>query len=211
VSGCDDEPSLACNLQAAIWRLINVEDLHTLPTPGLTTVSRESAARATFDEYVAARSPALLRLAYLLVGDRGLAEDLLQETFIRVYPRWSRILRQDPEAYVRRSLARNAVSLWRRGRHFGHEVSCAHVPDTTSSDGDDADPFGIVWQAVRGLPPRQRAVVVLTFYADMSEAEIATALGCAVGTVKSQKSRALARVRADLAGVDVTGTVATWT
>jgi RNA polymerase sigma-70 factor (sigma-E family) len=171
----------------------------------------EAAARATFDEYVAARSPALLRLAYLLVGDSGLAEDLLQETLIRVYPRWSRILREDPEAYVRRSLARNAVSLWRRGRHFGHEVPCAHVPETSASNVDDADPFGVVWQAVRVLPPRQRAVVVLAFYVDMSEAEIATALGCAVGTVKSQKSRALAKVRAELAGRGVPGTVATWT
>jgi RNA polymerase sigma-70 factor (sigma-E family) len=191
-------------------RLLNVEDLHSLPT-GAIGARHESAARATFDEYVAARSPALLRLAYLLVGDSGLAEDLLQETLIRVYPRWSRILGQDPEAYIRRSLARNAVSLWRRGRHFGHEVSCAHVPDITESDGADADPFGIVWQTVRELPPRQRAVVVLTFYADMSEAEIAAALGCAVGTVKSQKSRALARVRAELAGRGVTRTVGTWT
>jgi RNA polymerase sigma-70 factor (sigma-E family) len=201
---------LACNLEGATLRLVNVEDLHALPTSGAITPRQESAARATFDEYVAARSPALLRLAYLLVGDNGLAEDLLQETLIRVYPRWSRIRRQDPEAYVRRSLARNAVSLWRRGRHFGHEVSCAYVPDTTWSNGDDADPFGIVWQVVRDLPLRQRAVVVLTFYADMSEAEIATALGCAVGTVKSQKSRALARVRSELAGIDVTGTVVTW-
>jgi RNA polymerase sigma-70 factor (sigma-E family) len=200
-----------CNLQAAILRLLNVEDLHALRTSRAFNPKDVTATRATFDEYVAARSPALLRLAYLLVGDSGLAEDLLQETLIRVYPRWSRILRQDPEAYVRRSLARNAVSLWRRGRHFGREVSYAHVPDSISSSGDDADPFGIVWQAVSELPPRQRAVVVLTFYADMSEAEIATALGCAVGTVKSQKSRALARVRAELARSGATGTVATWT
>jgi RNA polymerase sigma-70 factor (sigma-E family) len=175
-----------------------VEDVEIRLSPDAITGAPERTVRPSFDEYVAARSPALLRLAALIVGDSGVAEDLVQETLIRVYPRWKRIDSEDPDRYVRRALARNAVSLWRRRRHVGREVSCPNVPETPVAEWDDVDPSGVVWETVRRLPRRQRAVVVLAFYADMSEAQIAAELGCAVGTVKSQKSRALRQVKARL-------------
>jgi RNA polymerase sigma-70 factor (sigma-E family) len=157
-----------------------------------------------FDEFVRGRSIALLRTAVLLTGgDRGHAEDMLQVVLAKMYARWSRI--DDPEAYARRSLAHAAVNRW-RGRHRRPEVPLAE-PDTGAAPGDAAaivDLRDALARELLRLPPRQRAVLVLRYFDDLTEAEIAAALGCSVGSVKSQASRGLARLRERAGTLDVT-------
>ncbi|XVV10347.1 SigE family RNA polymerase sigma factor [Actinoplanes sp. CA-131856] len=138
----------------------------------------------------------LLRTAYLLTGDRGHAEDLVQSALEKTHRRWGRVSRMDaPVAYVRRAMVNTAVS-WRRRRRV------SEVP-LLLSDAPAGDPYGPLDQrheiitALRGLPPRMRAVLVLRYFADLSEAETAAALGCSVGSVKSQASRGLERLRAE--------------
>jgi RNA polymerase sigma-70 factor (sigma-E family) len=148
-----------------------------------------------FAEFVAARSPALLRTAYLLTGDWASGEDLLQATLEQCWRRWSR-LSGNPEAYVRQAMLRTFLS-WRRRRWTG-EVPTQELPEVGVDDAtgvvDDRDR---VWQALLRLPRRQRAVVVLRYFDDLSESETAHALGISVGTVKSQASKALASLRVD--------------
>lgn len=159
------------------------------------------ADEADFDEFVVARSQALLRTAYLLVQDEGRAEDLLQASLTKAWFAWKRI-DTSPEAYVRRILVTTSASWWRR-RWMG-ETPTAELPERPSvgsglEDGQD------LWDALGRLPRRQRAVVVLRYLEDRSEAETAELLDCSVGTVKSQCSRALAKLRLDSAlqpGVD---------
>ncbi len=154
---------------------------------------------AEFREFVAARSPALLRTAYLLVGgDWALAEDLLQAALTKTYLAWSRIRdRESVDAYVRATLATTATSWWRR--RWNGERPTGELPERPGSDETTAiDERDALWRLVRTLPPRQRAVLVLRFYEDMSEAETARTLGLSPGTVKSHTSRALAALRADL-------------
>ena len=136
----------------------------------------------------------LVRLAYLLTGDRGHAEDLVQAALEKTHRRWDRVARMDaPIAYVRRVMVNTAIS-WRRRRRL------VEVPLFTA-DGPATDPYGPVDQrqqvlvALRRLPPRMRAVLVLRYFADLSEADVAEALGCSVGSVKSQTSRGLSRLR----------------
>lgn len=153
-----------------------------------------------FDAFVAARSTSLLRTAYLLTRDPALAEDLLQTALAKAWPAWGRI-DGAPEAYVRRILV-NTYSTWWRRRWNG-EVATETLPEqphvsraghaATRQVDDRAD----LWDALGRLPKRQRAVVVLRFYEDLSEAETAALLQCSVGTVKSQASRALAKLRVD--------------
>jgi RNA polymerase sigma-70 factor (sigma-E family) len=154
---------------------------------------------AEFDAFVVARSPALLRTAYLLVHDEALAEDLLQTSLTKAWFAWQRIERE-PEAYVRRILVTTSASWWRR--RWTAEAPTADLPERPSVEGpaDKQD----LWDAVGHLPGRQRAVVVLRYLEDRSEAETADLLGCAVGTVKSQAAKALATLRIDptLARVD---------
>jgi RNA polymerase sigma-70 factor (sigma-E family) len=153
-----------------------------------------------FAEFVAARSPALLRTAYLLTGNWAAGEDLLQATLEQCWRRWSR-LTGNPEAYVRQAMLRTFLS-WRRRRWTG-EVPTLELPDVRVDDAtstvDDRDQ---VWPALLRLPRRQRAVVVLRYFDDLSEAETAHALGISVGTVKSQASKALASLRVDAALAD---------
>lgn len=147
-----------------------------------------------FPEFVASRSGALLRTAYLLTGDRQHAEDLLQTALMRCYAHWARL--ESPEAYVRRALVTTATG-WRRRRWMG-EVPTADLPEPGTGSVDDvaaADVRADVLRLLGALAPRQRAVVVLRFYEDRSEGEVAALLGVSVGTVKSQASRALARLR----------------
>lgn len=153
-----------------------------------------------FRAFVAARSPALLRTACLLVGgDWALAEDLLQAALTKTYLSWHRIEdRGAVEAYVRRTLATTATSWWRRKWHG--ERSTDVLPDRAGPDGSGlVDERDALWRHVRRLPARQRAVLVLRFYEDLSEAETARTLGVSPGTVKSSTSRALATLRAALA------------
>lgn len=155
------------------------------------------ATEQSFDEFVRARSPALLRSAYLLTTERHAAEDLLQDVLERTYLKWRRI-RDAPEAYARRIMVNRAVDGWRRrGRRkeakLDHEVLPPHA--------DHADGIvvrQVVLTALRALPARQRAAVVLRYLDDLSEADTAQAMGCSVGAVKSHTARGLAKLRAVL-------------
>jgi RNA polymerase sigma-70 factor (sigma-E family) len=153
---------------------------------------------AAFAEFVAARSAALHRTAYLLVGDRGLAQDLLQEALTKTYVAWPRL--RDPgraEAYTRTALTTTAIT-WYRRRSWGERPVDA-VPEP-AGDGlaDDVATRALLWHALQALPPRQRAAIVLRYYEDLTEAQTAAVLGCAVGTVKSQVFDGLRTLRARL-------------
>jgi RNA polymerase sigma-70 factor (sigma-E family) len=159
----------------------------------------DAADQPRLELFVLTRTPALLRAAYLLTGDQATAEDLVQAALVKVAPRWSRVIAGgDPEAYVRTILYREHVSAWRR--HRGREVLTddGTLPDARVSGPTDAD---IVVQRVSlaalldQLPRRQRAVVVLRYYEDLSETAAALVLGCSVGTIRSQTAKALARLR----------------
>jgi RNA polymerase sigma-70 factor (sigma-E family) len=146
-----------------------------------------------FREFAAARGPALSRSAYLLTGDHQLAEDLLQAALTRCVAHWDRIAAGNPEAYVRRAMINERTSWWRK-RHYTVEVPIDG--DRPVSDATDAVVRRMTVLAALGrLPARQRAVIVLRYYEDRTEAETARLLGCTVGTVKSQTSAALAKLR----------------
>ena len=148
---------------------------------------------AAFEETMAAELPSLLRAAHLLTGDAGLAQDLVQTTLTKAYLSWSKVARADvPAAYLRRILINTHRRSFRR-RRVREELTAA-VPDTIGTD-DVADLRRDLVRAVGALPERQRAVVVLRYLEDRSEAEVAGILGCSVGTVKSQASRAIAALR----------------
>jgi RNA polymerase sigma-70 factor (sigma-E family) len=150
-----------------------------------------------FGQFVAARSPALLRSAWLLTGDEALAEDLVQTVLARVWPRWDRIYRSDSsaEAYVRRAMVTTYANWWRR--RWRAEQPTARVPEhpVPADRYAEADDRSEVRRALAVLPPRQRAVIVLRYYEDLTETQTAGVLGCSVGTVKSQTSKALAKLR----------------
>lgn len=149
-----------------------------------------------FEDFVAARGQALQRVAYLLTGDWGLAEDLLQTSLARAYPRWSGIECENPEAYVRQIMLNTWCSWWRR--HWRGEVPTAALPDPPGRDCyADADRRDAVRTALAGLPRRQRAVVVLRYHLDLPEQQVAEMLGISTGTVKSQAAKALAKLRCD--------------
>ena len=158
--------------------------------------------RVGFDEFVAARSTALLRTAYLLTRDHGLAEDLLQTALTKSWFAWDRIS-GEPEAYVRKVMVNTFASWWRR--RWNGEHATAELPDRCVGDAADAVTTGSdLWSAMERLPRRQRAVVVLRYFEDLTEAQTAHVLGCSVGTVKSQTSKALAKLRIDPALADDT-------
>ena len=146
---------------------------------------------ADFAEFVAARSPALHRAAYLMVGEHGLAEDLLQEALTKTYVAWPRLRdTNNAEAYTRKAITTTAISWYRRKSWQGER------PTETLPEGRPAGTTSAVTSASGSgpppdLPPRQRAAIVLRFYEDLTEAQTAAAMDCAVGTVKSQVSDGL--------------------
>jgi RNA polymerase sigma-70 factor (sigma-E family) len=152
-------------------------------------------AEEAFREYVSARFATLVRAAYLLTGDRHAAEDLVQAALIKVAGRWERLIaRGNPDAYVRRVIYTQHVSAWRRRR--APAVSDRPVPDRAAPDFANALAIShAVRDAQARLGPRQRAVLVLRYFEDLSEAQVAEVLGCSVGTVKSQARDGLARLR----------------
>jgi len=156
-----------------------------------------------FTEFVESRWPALFRLAYLLTASSTAAEDLLQSTLEKAYVKWPRIRSTDyPEAYVRRMLANNLMSSRRRA--WVGERPTEHLPE--KDDGSPEMPSldrALLWPLVCALPERQRAVIVLRYYEDLTEREIAEALGCAPGTVKSQTSSAMKALRRALAATGI--------
>jgi RNA polymerase sigma-70 factor (sigma-E family) len=154
-------------------------------------VDPDRSGTATFDEFVAARSRMLLRTAYLLTRDHALAEDLLQTSLAKAWFAWKRI-HGEPEPYVRKILVNTYASWWRR--KWSGEHPTEDLPDTGVED--TAEPTDL-WTAMERLPRRMRAVVVLRYFEDLTEAQTADVLGCSVGTVKSQTSKALAKLRID--------------
>lgn len=152
-----------------------------------------------FTDFVRVHSRALLRTAYYLTGDRGLAEDLLQASLTKTYLHWHRIRSRGAEvAYVRKTMVNTSINWWRR-MSWQAERPRDDLPAMVVEDGTDAidERAGLI-EAVRRLPARQRAVVALRYLEDLSEAETARLLGCSPGTVKSNTSRALKRLRSEL-------------
>jgi RNA polymerase sigma-70 factor, ECF subfamily len=159
----------------------------------------DRAVETEFRVFVDARSASLLRTAYLLVGDWAHAEDVLQTALTHTYLAWRRLGEIEAvEAYARRVLVNTATSWWRRRWHG--ERPTPILPDRPGPDRvDEQLQRQAMWRHVRALPPRQRAVLVLRFYEDLTEAATAAVLGVSVGTVKSQCARALATLRVRLA------------
>lgn len=151
--------------------------------------------RAAFDAFVGASSDRLVRSAYLLCGDRGHAEDMVQTALMRTARQWRRA-RDSPEAYARRVVVNLAKDRWRDLDRRPGEVPLEadlRVPETTVLLDRD-----MLMRAARRLPPGQRAVLVLRYFDDLSIEDAAAALGCTPGTVKSQTARALSSLRAAL-------------
>jgi RNA polymerase sigma-70 factor (sigma-E family) len=160
---------------------------------------------ATFEEFVLARGEALLRFAVMLCADRGRAEDLVQSVLVRAYPRWTRILTMErPESYVKTMLVHEHLRWWRR--RSSTEVPVAEPAGRTTPVVPDAAADharrDAAWELLGRLPRRQRAVLVLRYYEDLSDGEIATILGCTQPTVRSQAARALAALRTAVPHLD---------
>lgn len=151
--------------------------------------------RQEFCDFVASRSSALFRVAYLMVGDYQLAQDLLQESLAKTYVAWPRLHEvANAEAYTRKVIATTAIS-WRR-RHSFHERPVEHLPEPAEADPvTEQVTHDALWAFLLELPPRQRAAIVLRHYVDLSEAQTAETMGCSVGTVKSSVSTGLKRLR----------------
>ncbi|RVX47728.1 RNA polymerase sigma-70 factor (sigma-E family) [Nonomuraea polychroma] len=148
----------------------------------------------SFREFVAAHQQSLMRTAYLLTGDAHLAEDLLQSVLLKVLARWPKLTHVgNPQAYARKALVNQYIS-WRR-RLVSAELPSAAPPEGSYSNEDSTVVRLAVRQALAQLPPRQRAVIILRFYEDLTEHETAKLLKCSIGTVKSQTHHALARLR----------------
>ena len=168
----------------------------TLTGVGVAVAVRADERDAEFAAYMEARQAGLLRTAYLLTGDRHVAEDLVQTSLAKLYLAWDKVRARDSvDAYVRRVLVNENNSLWRRGWKK-REHPTATMPDRHMSDVYDEGQRRDLWDLVQTLPRKARAVVVLRYYEELSEAETADVLGISVGTVKSQASRALATLRA---------------
>jgi RNA polymerase sigma-70 factor (sigma-E family) len=157
-----------------------------------------AAEDAEFTAFVAGSAKRLLRLAYLLTGDRHAADDLLQGALERTYRRWPRVYGDGaPEAYVRRALINGATDRWRRRGHTS-ESALGDVDVAQDDAGESIVTHDAIMRAVKRLPTGQRAVLVLRYFEDMTEAQTAAVLGCSVGSVKSQHARALAGLRAQM-------------
>ena len=167
---------------------------------GLVPQARDgqpAAADPCFLEYVTARSRSLLRTAYLLTGNLPDAEDLVQSALAKTYQAWDRIQdRAALDGYVRRAMVNTHISWWRRRKV--EEFPTDEVPDQVVADpSGNSDLQDSLRRAIDRLPRRMRAAVVLRYYEDMTEAEVADVLGVSLGTVKSTVSRAVAKLRID--------------
>jgi RNA polymerase sigma-70 factor (sigma-E family) len=163
---------------------------------------RKGRARSEFERFAAIHADALLRNAYLMAGDRGEAEDLVQECLLRLARKWPRVRSMEhPGAYARRVLFNLILD---GGRHRARRRTELVAVETTDGDGGADETTAELEarlelvQALGGLPSRQRAVLVLRYFADLPEAEVASILDCSLGTVKSSASRGLERLRQNL-------------
>ncbi|MET8229385.1 SigE family RNA polymerase sigma factor [Micromonospora sp. NPDC005298] len=154
----------------------------------------------TYEEFADTRLAPLLRYAVMLTGDPHQAQDLVQETMVRVQLNWRRVVRADsPERYVRRMLTNQYVD-WKRGSWMRRVLLRGEPDESVPASADHAQSAvdrDQIWSWLSRLPRRQRATLVLRYYEDLPDAEIAEILGCAVGTVRSSISRALATLRAE--------------
>lgn len=156
-----------------------------------------SGGELEFSEFMAARWAPLFRTAYLITGDRHQAEEVLQSALAKTYVGWDRIRnKQAADAYVRKAIVQTAASGWRKRRREHLTEKPLDLVDADRTAGTD-DRLAL-WTHILALPPRMRATLVLRYYEDLSEAQTAAELGCSVGSVKSQTSRALERLRAAL-------------
>ena len=156
---------------------------------------------ADFDDWVAARGPGLLRLAYVLTGNRADAEDAVQDALSRALPRWDHIRSVgDPDAYVRRMVVNAHTSWWRRFRKRETPVAEAFTPGVAAPETHDERDR--IWRACLSLPEAQRVAVVLRFYEQLEYAEIAALTGVAEGSIRSRVSRGLAALRTSLGEED---------
>lgn len=162
--------------------------------PGLRP-ARTELAPPDFETFAAARWPRLLRTAYLLTGDHHEAEDLVQVTLAKLFPAWPRVRGLDePDAYVRRALVNNNLSRFRKRRVV--QLLTPRLPERAQEGGAArTEERSLLLEALGALPPRQRAVVVLRYWEDLSEQQAAEVLGCSPGNVKSQASRGLRKLR----------------
>ena len=156
----------------------------------------QTAEEEEFREFVVGCRHRLLRTAYALCGNRDRAEDLVQVTLVRTYRSWQRIRRREaPEAYARKVLVNLNIRWWQGRARRGEQLTAA-VPDLAAPQPElDFEGQDLLWRAIQSLPPRMRAVVVLRYLEELKEYEAAEVLGCSVGTVKSQTSRALTKLR----------------
>jgi len=157
-----------------------------------------------FSDFVRSRTPVLIRVAYLLCGEQHAAEDLLQTALAKTAAKWKQLRAADPEPYVRKVMYREQVSRWRKGWH--REVPVQAPPEQASSDPSATSDLRLAMQqALLRLPPRQRLVIVLRYYEDLTETQVAEALGCSVGTVRSRTGRAIDKLRAAMPELDHEG------
>ncbi|MCU1678359.1 MAG: polymerase, sigma-24 subunit, subfamily protein [Frankiales bacterium] len=152
------------------------------------------AVRSEFDGFVVANSPRLLRTAFLLTRDEAGAQDLLQTALVHAWRAWGRIY-GDPMPYVRKIIVNAYTSSWRR--KWRAEVPTAELRDLAYEERGSAEDRDVMWTALGRLPRRQRAVMVLRYFEDLTEAQTAEVLGVSIGTVKSQTSKALGHLRVD--------------
>ena len=152
----------------------------------------------SFEDYVRGRQRQLVRAAYLMCGSETQAQDLVQEALVKLAARWDSVRTENPDAYVRRILYHDAISAWRRTRRESFTDLVPHRPVSGASVADRVSQRADILAALRTLAPRQRAVVVLRYFEDRTEADTAQVLGVSVGTVKSQAHDGLARLRLTL-------------
>jgi RNA polymerase sigma-70 factor (sigma-E family) len=167
-----------------------------MPTMAPRRLDTGESSVEDFAEFVRAALPGLLRYGHALAGNPHDGADLVQNVLEKVGSRWTSVKRmEDPLAYVRRAMANTHISVWRRRRR---ERLLADMPEVAAAAAPDSFEHEPLWQALRALPQRQRAVMVLRYYEGLSEAEIATTLRVSPGTVKSQASKAMASLRTRL-------------
>ena len=160
------------------------------------------AGAPSFDAWVAARGPSLLRFAYVVTGGQHAAEDAVQDALARACEKWGHVGRtSDPDTYVRRMVVNAHISRWRRTRRES-PVEELREGDPQPDPADRVGTADAVWSVCAGLPPRQRVAVVLRFYEDLEYAEIAGVLGCSEATVRSHVHRALRALRSRLSEED---------
>jgi RNA polymerase sigma-70 factor (sigma-E family) len=165
--------------------------------------------RGDFDTFVAASTDSLMRTAYLIVGDLLDAEDLVQETLLKVAGRWHRVRRMEhPIAYARRILVNRALDDAGRRTRRRRELTGEALPDRYE-DADESEAHDELLTALAALPPRQRTAIVLRYFLDLPEAEVAAAMKCSLGTVKSTAARGLARLEQALRTTNDTRSIST--